>query len=180
MTNNKLNNKLIKGIVLDASGHSEVMQTVDDAVTSIVDAVKSAGKWVFVNGSPFIFQNVDDPTEQANLFNQLNNNEDAEYQLTGSLRGGAAAKKAKVKLIRGRVLSSPVSSFFNSRNRPQLAVVMKSNHGKEVVDIVASNYKGSLRKLATHSQAIVEQINTLLARKAKSCKAKLKAKSRKA
>lgn len=168
-TNNKLNNKLIKGIVLDASGHSEVMQTVDEAVATIVDQVKSAGKWVFVNGSPFIFQNVDDPNEQANLFNQLNNNEDAEYQLTGSLRGGASTKKKK--LVRGTVLSSPVSSFFNSRNRPQLAVVMKMNHGKEVVDIVVSNYKGSRRKLAGHTQEIMAQIGTLLNGKTQSKKA---------
>ena len=110
--NNKLNNKLIKGIVLDASGHSEVTKTVDEAVAHIVDQVKTSGKWVFVNGSPFIFQNVDDPNEQANLFNRLNTTEDAEYQLTGSLRGGAsAAKKTKPKLVRARVLSTPVSSI---------------------------------------------------------------------
>lgn len=162
--NNKLNNKLIKGIVLDASGHSEVTKTVDEAVAHIVDQVKTSGKWVFVNGSPFIFQNVDDPNEQANLFNRLNTTEDAEYQLTGSLRGGAsAAKKTKPKLVRARVLSTPVSSFFNSRNRPQLAVVMKQNHGKEIVDVVVSNYKGSRHKLAGHTQEILAQVQNLLA-----------------
>ena len=164
MTNNTKNNKLIKGIILDASGHTELSQTVEEAVATIVEQVKSAGKWVFVNGSPFIFQNVEDPAEQANLFNQLNTNEDAEYQLTGSLRGGAVKKK---KLIRGHVLTSPVSSFFNTRNRPQLAVVMKTNHGKQVVDVVTSNYKGSRRKLAAHTEEIIAQISNVLAAKAR-------------
>lgn len=167
-TNNKKDNKLVKGIILDASGHTELAQTVDEAVATIVDQVKSAGKWVFVNGSPFIFQNVDDPTEQNNLYDQLNNNEDAEYQLTGSLRGGATGKK---KMVRSRVISAPVSSFFNSRNRPQLAVVMKTNHGKQVVDIVVSNYKGSRRKLASHAQAIQDGISHLLSNNAKVGKA---------
>jgi hypothetical protein len=88
-TVNKLASQVIvKGMIADSSGHSDFLGSVDDAVTTILDGVQTAGKWVYVNGNPFIFNDAKNEAEQALLRNTLTAAENPEFLMTGSLQGG--------------------------------------------------------------------------------------------
>lgn len=190
-------------MILDSSGHTELNQTAQEAVATIVEQVTTAGKWVFVNGNPFMPKDINDPVEQKILENMFYERENPEYQLTGTLKGGAVkalprtkaatqakavaiaakvlttpvavkatkaavtapAKKAKAKntlVFRSQVLKGPVSSMFNTKNRPQMVVIFKTNSGKEYLDVVTTNYKGSRAKLAKHKDQILDSMRAAL------------------
>jgi len=156
-TNSKLaSQKTIKGQIADSSGHTDFEGNIEDAMKTIVEQVSSAGKWVYVNGTPFFPTNINDPIEQDELRNRLLDDENPSFTLTGKLQGGATT------VFRSRTLKTPVSSVFNSKNRPQLAVVVKKNHGKTYVDIVSSDYKNSRAKLAQHDTEIIAGIMSAL------------------
>jgi hypothetical protein len=152
--------KIVKGQIADSSGHTDFSGGMDDAIALIMDQVKTAGKWVYVNGSPHIFNNVEDPAEEAALRETLEREEEPEFVLTGKLQGGASKT-----VTRQRILKTPVTSYFSSKSRPQLAVVFKKNHGKTFIDIVGSNYKGSRAKLAKYKANIIAAVNEMLSSK---------------
>jgi len=81
--------KMVTGMIADSSGHSDFLGTLDDAVKTIMDGVNTAGKWVYVNGNPFMFDNPKDEAEHARLRNRLAAEDKPEFVLTGSLQGGA-------------------------------------------------------------------------------------------
>lgn len=91
MNNSSLpSQRIIKGQIADSSGHTDFEGNIDDAVNTIVEQVASAGKWVYVNGNPFISNNINDPIEQNNLRDALLEDENPSFVLTGSLQGGFA------------------------------------------------------------------------------------------
>lgn len=162
--------KTVKGQIADASGHTDFTGTLDEAMETIMDMVKNAGKWAYLNGTPYIFNSFD-PIEEKQARDLLNSVEEPSFVLTGKLQGGNATlvknrnvtTTVKGKTVyRKRLISSPLSSFLVGKNCAQFAVVMKNNHGKTFVDIVASNYKGGKRKLARHKGAILTGVTNLL------------------
>lgn len=166
MSNSKLPSQVvIKGQIADASGHTDFEGNIEDAMKTITEQVASAGKWVYVNGSPFIPKgNITDGVEQDALRNALLDDENPNFVLTGKLQGGA--------VVRNRNLKTPVSSFFNTKSRPQMAIVFKQNHGKTFVDVVASDYKGSRTKLAEYKEQILSAVHNALSTAPKASKTK--------
>ena len=81
--------KTVQGQIADASGHTDFLGTLDEAVTTIMDGVKNSGKWAYVNGNPFIFEKFDD-TEAAQVRDLLNNADEPFFVLTGKVQGGSA------------------------------------------------------------------------------------------
>lgn len=152
--NNDKKEKNIKvtGQIADSSGHTDFEGSPDEAMELIVEQVKSAGKWAYVNGNPFMFNDISDPNEIQDLRNKLLDSDNPNFVLTGKLQGGRSS------VVRSRVISQPISSFFNTKNRPQLAVVFKKNHGKEYVDVVMTDYKGSRKKLSAYRKKIADGI----------------------
>lgn len=86
--NNKLSTKQIVGQIADASGHTDFLGTLDDAVATIMENVKKAGKWAYINGNPFMFSKYDD-TEAAQVRDLLDSVDEPHFILTGKLQGGA-------------------------------------------------------------------------------------------
>ena len=88
MTNTTLpSQKIIRGQIADASGHTDFEGSIDEAMDLIMHNVAKAGKWVYLNGSPFMFQNYD-LTEQQEVREKLINAEEPNFMLTAKLQGG--------------------------------------------------------------------------------------------
>lgn len=79
--------KIIRGQIADASGHTDFEGDIDEAMNLIMDNVTKAGKWVYLNGSPFMFQTYG-IEEQEEVRNKLLNAEDPNFMLTAKLQGG--------------------------------------------------------------------------------------------
>ena len=79
--------KQITGEIHDATGHTDFLGTIDQAVATIIQNVRNAGKWVYVNGSPFIFSQFNQ-AEELELRAALDSVEEPSFVLTGALVGG--------------------------------------------------------------------------------------------
>lgn len=80
--------KQVQGQIADASGHTDFLGTLDEAVTTIMESAKNAGKWAYINGNPFIFSRYDD-NEAGQVRDLLNSVDEPFFTLTGKLQGGA-------------------------------------------------------------------------------------------
>jgi hypothetical protein len=81
------NNIIVEGQIADASGHTDFQGTLDEAMEVIMNGVKNEGKWVYVNGNPYIFNNFDG-AEEGQVRDMLMNEENPSFVLTGKLQGG--------------------------------------------------------------------------------------------
>lgn len=93
-------NKVISGEIFDASGHTDFMGSLDEAMQIIMDNVKNAGKWAYVNGNPFIFQNFD-AAEEAQVKALLTDADEPHFLLTGKLQGGALVAGSRKAIAAG-------------------------------------------------------------------------------
>lgn len=152
------NNIIVSGQIADASGHTDFQGTLDEAITLIMDQVKTAGKWAFVNGNPFFFTNFDEQ-EAADLTDKLQAVENPNFVLTGKLQGGAPKAKSTAT-YRGQVVKQPLSKVLTGKTRAQLAVSVRSVGGNDVVDVIISDYNGGKARLAKHSKQILSAIFT--------------------
>lgn len=146
--------KTVIGQIADSSGHTDFVGTVDEAVDTIVEQVKAAGKWVYVNGNPFIFGDPDDAAEINKLRNAFDVEDEPNFVLTGKLQGGAS----KRSVFRSRVINGPVSRMLNTKNRPQLVVYAKQNGGVEYVDVLTTEYRNATTRLSKYGSEIVKSI----------------------
>lgn len=87
-----MNTKRITGEIHDATGHTDFLGTLDDAVAVIMDNVKRAGKWAYVNGNPFVFTDYN-AAEEAALREALDAVDEPAFVLTGALQGGTQPAK---------------------------------------------------------------------------------------
>lgn len=85
-TNIKLQ-KQVEGQIADASGHTDFLGTLDEAVTEIMNNVKNSGKWAYINGNPFTFNRFDEQ-EAAQVRALLDSVDEPFFTLTGKLQGG--------------------------------------------------------------------------------------------
>lgn len=154
------NQKIIKGQIADATGHTDFAGTLDEAMTTIIDQVKNAGKWVYVNGNPFIFQNFDLAEEQG-LKDMLMAEEDPMFVITPKLQGGA--KKVST-VYRRRVTKQPLSKVLGAGTVAQLAVTVRNSHGKRFVDVIVSDYNQGTKRLSPHVDDIVDEIYNTFSR----------------
>lgn len=79
--------KKIEGQIADASGHTDFLGTLDEAVELIMDNVRNYGKWAYINGNPFVFEKYDD-REARQVRELLDAVEQPHFVLTGKLEGG--------------------------------------------------------------------------------------------
>lgn len=79
--------KIIRGQIADNSGHTDFEGTIDEAMDTILHNVTKAGKWVYLNGAPFIFKTFG-LEEQNEVRNNLLQATDPTFLLTGKLQGG--------------------------------------------------------------------------------------------
>ncbi len=86
MSNSKFT-KQVTGQIADASGHTDFLGTIEEAVATIMENVTKNGKWAYINGNPFVFSKFD-AAEADQVFNLLNESEDPHFTLTGKLQGG--------------------------------------------------------------------------------------------
>ncbi len=155
MSNIPTSQKTIVGQIFDASGHTDFSGTLEEAMETIMHQVTKAGKWVYLNGNPFMFTNYD-LAEQNEVRNMLANAEEPTFILTAKLQGGSKAK------YNAKVTKTPLSKILNSNNRAQLAVTVKRQGGKEYVDVLVSDYNGAKAKLSKHRAAILARVFDLL------------------
>ena len=154
--------KVIRGQIADASGHTDFAGDIDEAMDLIMDQVTKNAKWVYLNGTPYMFQNFD-LTEQQEVRNQLITADEPNFTLTAKLQGGATKAKTPVAVVvRGEISKQPISRVLNDRRRAQLAVGVQTSGGKTTVDVVVSNYNGAKAKVSTHRTAILAALWNLL------------------
>jgi len=162
MSTPKLESQIVvRGQIADASGHTEFTGTIDEAMATIMDQVTKAGKWVYVNGNPFMFTNKHTLAEQAELRNMLATAEEPTFMLTAKLQGGAAS----VAKIRTKVTKRPLSSVLNTRTRAHLAVSMGTSKGQPVIDLLVSDFGGSKGRLQRNREQILAAVFDALNKK---------------
>lgn len=152
--------KLVNIQIVDNTGHSEFNDTIKDAVSRIVEAVKSNKLWVYLNDNPYFFE-AGDPTkaDEIQMAEILTKADQPTATLTGELVGGAP--KARRKLT-GQIISKPISSVLKGKTRAQLVVSLGRDKGVETVKVIASNYNGSRKKLQKRRDDIVAGIVQVL------------------
>lgn len=151
-TNNQI---IVKGQIADSSGHTDFAGTLDEAMTIIMQQVTQAGKWVYLNGSPYMFQNYD-LTEQEEVRQKLANADEPSFMLTAKLQGGATT------CVRTKVTKSPISKVLSSSNRAQMTIGMKGRGASTKIDVTVSDYNGSKARLAKHREEILSAVFKLL------------------
>jgi len=149
------NNTIVEGAIVSMEGHTDFKGTLSDAITVIMDNVKQ-GKWAYLNNDPYFFQSYDE-AEQEKAKDLLLAADQPVFTLTGALQGGAPKAKAKT-LVRGRITKKPISQMLTGKTRAQLAVSVRNDHGKEVVDVFISDYNGSRSKLQANQDKIIAAI----------------------
>lgn len=140
---------IVKGQIADASGHTDFTGTIDEAMTLIMEQVTKAGKWVYVNGNPFMFTN-NSIAEQDELRNMLTTSAEPTFMLTAKLQGGAS--------VNVKVTGKPLSSVINKRRRAHIAVSFRTLKGKPVIDVTASSRNGVRKKLQKHREEIIAAV----------------------
>jgi hypothetical protein len=147
----------IKGQIADASGHTDFVGTLDEAMDLIMQQVTKAGKWVYLNGSPYMFQNYDH-SEIQEVRDKLANAEEPTFMLTARLQGGAVATKASNTVIRTRTTKSPISKVLNANRRAHIAVGISKKGKKNIIDVTVSNFNGAQKKLAKYREDILQAV----------------------
>lgn len=151
-TSNKLPSQVIvNGQIADASGHTDFTGTLDEAMAMIMQQVTKAGKWVYLNGSPFMFQNYD-LAEQEEVRQKLANAENPSFMLTAKLQGGA------LPTIKRKTTKRPISQVLGASKRTQIALSVTKVNGKDVVNLTVSDYNGSKKRLAKHRESILRAL----------------------
>lgn len=145
---------IVKGQIADASGHTDFAGTLDEAMDLIMQQVTKAGKWVYLNGSPFMFQNYDH-TEIQEVRDKLANAEEPSFMLTARLQGGA---KVVAPVVRMHTTKSPISKVLNANRRAQIAVGLATKRGKNVIDVTVSDYNGSKKRLSKYREEILQAV----------------------
>lgn len=159
MSTPKLESQIVvRGQIADASGHTEFTGTIDEAMAKIMEQVTKAGKWVYVNGNPFMFTAQHTLAEQAELRNMLTTAEEPTFMLTAKLQGGAAKVSTKVT-------KRPLSSVLNTRTRAHLAISMGTSKGEPVINLLVSDYKGSKSRLQKNREQILAAVFDALNKK---------------
>lgn len=147
---------IVKGQIADASGHTDFAGTLDEAMTIIMQQVTQAGKWVYLNGSPFMFQTYD-LAEQEEVRQKLANAEEPSFMLTAKLQGGAAKCKVRSKLTK-----SPISKVLSPSNRAQMAIGIDQSSGSPRISVTLSDYNGSKAKLSKYRTEILAAVFAML------------------
>lgn len=138
---------VVKGQIADSSGHTEFSGSIDEAMDLIMNHVTKLGKWVYVNGNPFMFTNKS-IAEQKELRNMLETAENPTFMLTPELKGGAPAVATRTVTTK-----RPLRGVLNARNRAHLAVSIGRSKGKPHLDVTVTDYRGKkadLRKYRSH------------------------------
>lgn len=157
MSNTLPSQKIVKGQIADASGHTDFTGSIDEAMDLIMNQVTKAGKWVYINGNPFMFTS-HSIAEQNELRGMLANAEEPTFMLTAKLQGGAAA----VASVKTKVTKSPLSAVLNKNNRAQMAVSVKTVKGKPVIDLTVSDFAGGRTRLSKNREQILSAILSAL------------------
>ena len=148
----------IKGQIADASGHTDFVGTLDEAMDLIMQQVTKAGKWVYLNGSPYMFQNYDH-SEIQEVRDKLANAEEPSFMLTARLQGGVStAVKKSNTVVRTRTTKSPISKILNANRRAQIAVGVSRKGKKNIIDVTVSDFNGSKKKLAKYREDILQAV----------------------
>lgn len=155
--NNINKQKQIQGQIADASGHTDFLGTLDEAVATIMENVKKAGKWAYINGNPFNFSKFDD-NEAAQVRALLDSVDEPFFTLTGKLQGGAR----RTPTVRVRTVKQPISQILNERQRAQLVVSISSVNGQEFVDAYVTSYSGAKERLKKASPSVVAAVLSAL------------------
>jgi len=136
--------KQVQGQIADASGHTDFVGTLDEAVATIFEGVQKSGKWAYINGTPFNFERFDD-VERAEVYNALNAAEEPFFTLTGKLQGGAKT------IVRTRSVRRPISQLTNrAATRAQLVVNISTRDGVQHIETIVSEFgkaKSRLQKV---------------------------------
>lgn len=117
--NNK--QKLIRGILADHSGHSDVELPIEEAIDFMIEQVRNQGKWLIVGDNPFFFETYDDG-ERATVTKMLEDCElEVAFVLSPEIKGGAScwtssciAKKAWATRKKNRNYGSNISICQNN------------------------------------------------------------------
>jgi hypothetical protein len=157
MSNTLPSQIVVRGQIADASGHTDFAGSIDEAMDLIMNQVTKNGKWVYVNGNPFMFTD-HSLTEQNELRNMFTNAAEPTFMLTAKLQGGAAAPKAKLPRVRTQVTKSPLSRIITPRNRAHMAVSVTSKGGQQEIKVMVSDHNGSKKRLAKNRGQIMQAI----------------------
>jgi len=143
---------VVKGQIADASGHTDFTGSIDEAMDLIMNQVTKAGKWVYVNGNPFMFTD-HSLAEQKELRGMFENAENPTFMLTAKLQGGASKTK-----VRTKVTKRPLSAVINTRNRAHMMVSLGTSKGQPTVTLHVSDYKGTKKRLSKSRAQILSAV----------------------
>lgn len=87
MSNTPKSQVIVTGQIADSSGHTDFIGSLDEAIEMIVEQSSKSGKWAYINGTPFMFQN-HGLDEQDELRKMLANADEPNFMLTARLQGG--------------------------------------------------------------------------------------------
>jgi hypothetical protein len=143
---------VVNGQITDASGHTAFSGTIDEAMETIMEQVTKRGKWVYVNGNPFVFKN-HSLMEQDELRGMLTNVEEPTFVLTAQLQGGVAAVEVNTKVVK-----EPIGKTSKGNH---LGVSVNTRKGKPVINLVVS--EANKAKLGKNRSAILGAVFRALA-----------------
>lgn len=156
--NKKAARILVKGSIADASGHTDFVGTVDEAMERITTEVKNHGKWVFVDNVPQVFTPGD--AESVRNLRDAITQEGAEFTVTAALVGGAPAASGKAKAIyKAQGLTTSVKQ---DREATGISLAFKKD-GDTMRCQVTVNNGTSVARLAEHKDQIMEALTAYMA-----------------
>jgi len=79
--------KKIIGEIFDATGHTDFAGSIDEAVATIMETVRTTGKFLYINTNPFNFTDLG-TGDTLRLREALDEHEEPTFVLAGALQGG--------------------------------------------------------------------------------------------